>query len=210
MRFDRRVAALTVIWGLPLLACGAAILAADRPARVITPQGSPVWLDPQRALLFDSPAVWVMRRNEFTAPVNYALRIWVVDEHSNVKGTQDYCTYDTIDRASRGGILVPLEIPAVTLHDRAVVAVSGAASERVSWTLRETEREQLDAALAAANGSADRLTLERKNAAPGGWSCSCDCTARAAACERQCGAGRAASTCTRTLDGGCSATCSCR
>src|SRR4029450_11482883 len=85
MRFHRRFAAIAAIWCLPLLACGAALLAADRPARVITPQGSPVWLDPQRTLLFDSPAVSVMRRNEFTAPVNYALRIWVLDERSDVK-----------------------------------------------------------------------------------------------------------------------------
>jgi hypothetical protein len=210
MRFHRRFAALAAIWCVPLLACGAALLAADRPARVITPQGSPVWLDPQRTLLFDSPAVLVMRRNEFTAPVNYALRIWVVDEHSDVKGTLDYCTYDVIGRDTRGQILIPLEIPGVTLRDRAVVAVSAAASERVSWTLRETDRQQLDAVLATAQGSAGPLTFQRQDTAPGGWSCSCDCTALEGACERRCGAGRAAAACSRTLDGGCSATCSCK
>jgi hypothetical protein len=205
-----RLAALGAIWCLPLLVCAAALRAADRPARVITPSGSPVWLDPQRTLLFDSPSLSVMRRNENSAPVHYALRIWVFGERSDVKGTQDYCTYDTIGGNSRGRIVVPLEIPGVTLRDRAVVTVSAAASDRAAWKLRESDRDQLDAALAAAQGSTGRLTLDRQDAVPGAWSCGCDCAALQTACEQRCGAGRAAAACTRTFDGGCSSTCSCR
>ena len=40
---------------LTLLACIVTVFAADRPARVITPQGSPIWLDPLETLVFDTP-----------------------------------------------------------------------------------------------------------------------------------------------------------
>ena len=87
---------------LTLLACSVALFAADRPARVITPEGSPIWLDPQRTLVFDAPSLTVMLRNEHSQPVNYALRLWVLDESTHLKGTQDFCTYDALGGHSRG------------------------------------------------------------------------------------------------------------
>ena len=57
------------VW-LTLFACGVALFAADRPARVINPEGSPIWLDPQRTLVFDAPSLTVMQRNEDSQPVN--------------------------------------------------------------------------------------------------------------------------------------------
>ena len=93
---------------LTLLACSAALFAADRPALVITPQGSPIWLDPQRTLVFDAPSLTVMQRNEHSQPVNYALRLWMFDESTHLKGTQDSCTYDAMGGHSRGRIVVPL------------------------------------------------------------------------------------------------------
>ena len=37
-----------------------------------------------------------MMRNEHSEPVNYALRIWIVDERRRLKGTLDYCTFDVL------------------------------------------------------------------------------------------------------------------
>jgi hypothetical protein len=196
---------------LSLLACGAALFAADRPARVITPDGSPLWLDPQRTLVFDSPSVTVMQRNENSEPVNYALRIWVFDERTRLKATQDFCTYDKMGGHTRGRIIVPLEVDGFSLRDSTVVSVSSAASGKVRWTLREDARGQLDAALAAARGSGGRLTFDEQPAGAAGWSCGCDCQAVEAACEQRCAPlGRASSTCNRTFDGGCSAACTCK
>jgi len=193
-----------------LIAFGAGLVAADRPARVITPQGSPIWLDPQRSLLFDSPAVAVVRRNEFTAPVDHALRIWLFDERFSLKGTQDYCSYETLGRDTRALMLVPVEIPGVTMRDAAVVAVSSAASGRFAWTLRESESAQLGAARSASKGSGGRLSLQRQDAAPEGWQCPCDCAVAEAECGQRCGSGRSASSCTSLLNGGCSSTCTCQ
>jgi hypothetical protein len=204
-----RLAVLAAIVCMPLIAGAAALVAADRPARVITPQGSPVWLDPQRSLLFDSPAVTVIRRNESTAPVDHALRIWVFDERSALRGTQDYCSYETLGRDTRSLMLVPLEIPGVTMRDAAVVTVPAAASDRFAWTLAESEAEQLDAARSAARGPARRLSLQRQEASPEGWQCPCDCAAQQAACGQRCGSGRSTASCTPMLNGGCSATCAC-
>ena len=156
---------------LTLLACITALSAADRPARVITPEGSPIWLDPQRTLVFDAPSVVVMLRNENSQPANYALRIWVFDESSHLKGTQDFCTYDAIGGHTRGWIAVPINITGVTLRDRTVVSVIAASSGQASWSLREDASTQLEAALAAARGSRARLTFQREAATPGGWNC---------------------------------------
>ena len=155
---------------LTLLA-SAALFAANRPARVITPQGSPIWLDPQRTLVFDAPSLTVMQRNEHSQSVNYALRLWVFDESSHLKGTQDFCTYDAMGGHTRGLIVVPIAIAGVTLRDSTVVAVTAAVSGQVSWSLREDERAQLEEALAAIRGSTARLTFQREVAGPGGWNC---------------------------------------
>ena len=156
---------------LTLLACTVALLAADRPAHVITPEGSPIWLDPQRTLVFDTPSLMVMLRNEHSQPVNYALRLWVFDESTHLKGTQDFCTYDAMGGHSRGRIVVPIAIAGVTLRDRTVVSVTTAVSGQASWSLREDARAQLEAALAATRGSTARLTFQREAARPGGWNC---------------------------------------
>jgi hypothetical protein len=201
---SRRTAALT------LLACSVALFAADRPARVITPEGSPIWLDPQRTLVFDAPSLAVMLRNEHSQPVNYALRLWVFDESTHLKGTQDFCSYDALGGHSRVRLVVPIAIAGVTLRDRTVVSVTAAGSGQISWSLREDERAQLDAARAAARGVTARLTFGREAAGPGGWNCPCDCVALEAACEQRCAtAGRASSSCNRTFDGGCSFACTC-
>jgi hypothetical protein len=206
----RGMAMPAVLVGLALMVCGVVLLAADRPARVLTPRGSPVWLDPHRSLLFDSPAVAVTRRNVFTAPVDHALRVWVFDERSALKGTQDYCSYETLGRDTRSLVLVPLEIPGVTVRDSAVVAVSAAASGRVAWALGESESVQLEAARAATRGSGGRLSLQRRDASPAGWECPCNCGLQKTACNERCSSSRAVAACTRMIDGGCSATCVCQ
>ena len=207
----RRYPATSWTAAFTLLACSVALFAADRPARVITPEGSPIWLDPQRTLVFDAPSLTVMLRNEHSQPVNYALRLWVFDESTNLKGTQDFCTYDALGGHSRVLVAVPIAIAGVTLRDRTVVSVTAAVSGQASWSLREDARAQLEAALAAARGSTARLTFQREAARPGGWSCPCDCAALEKACEQRCApAGRASSSCSRTFDGGCSAACTCK
>src|SRR5258707_3492506 len=82
--------------------------AADREARVINPEGSPLYLDPQRAVLFDTPLVWVGIRNEHTAPVSYELRLWIFRSDGTVLGTLDYCTGDVLDRAMRSTLTMPV------------------------------------------------------------------------------------------------------
>jgi hypothetical protein len=207
----RRYPACCLIAALTLLACSVALFAADRPARVITPEGSPIWLDPQQTLVFDTPSLLVMLRNEHSQPVNYALRLWVFDESAQLKGTQDFCTYDAMGGHSRGRILVPIAIAGVTLRDTTVVSVTAAVSGQVSWSLRENARAQLEAAHAAIRSSPGRLTFQREAARTGGWNCPCDCEAVEAACEQRCApVGRASSSCNRTFDGGCSATCACK
>jgi len=211
MRPTRRLIVLATASGLLLLAGGLAFGMADRSAIVITPAGSPVWLDPQRSLFFDTPSVWVMWRNEHTEAINYAVRIWVFDERSRLKGTLDHCTYDRLESHTRGRTLIPLDIPGVTLRHRVVVTISSAASGRFVWRLRETESEQLDAALAAFRGSPRPLSLERTGSSPIAWTCPCDCTVIEPACNAKCAStGRGASACARTFDGGCSASCACK
>jgi hypothetical protein len=171
----RRYPATSWTAALTLLACSVALFAADRPARVITPEGSPIWLDPQRTLVFDAPSLTVMLRNEHSQPVSYALRLWVFDESTNLKGTQDFCSYDALGGHSRVMVVVPIAIAGVTLRDRTVVSVTAAVSGQASWSLREDARAQLQAALAAARGSTARLTFQREATRPGGCSAACTC-----------------------------------
>ena len=206
----RRYSATRLTATLTLFACIVALFAADRPARVITPEGSPIWLDPLRTLVFDAPLLAVMLRNGHSQPVNYALRLWVFDESRHLKGIQDSCTHDAIGGHSRTQIGVPIAIAGVTLRDSFVVSVTAAASGQASWSLREDAPTQLEAALAASRGWTTRLTFQREAASPGKWNCPCDCAALDAACEQRCApAGRASSSCYRTVDGGCSVACTC-
>jgi hypothetical protein len=155
----------TVAWTL-VLAPGD-LISADRPAIVIAAVGSPVWLDPQRALLFDSPGISLMVRNEHSEPVNYALRIWIFDDRARLRGTVDYCTGEVLDRSTRGRVFVPLDIRGVSLRDHAVVAVVGAASARRSWRLQQTDSDQLAGAEAAAKALRGQLSFERSDVAVG-------------------------------------------
>jgi hypothetical protein len=189
---------------------GAVVIPADRPARIITPDGSPIWIDPQRSFFFDAPSLSLMVHNEHSGSVTYALRIWIFDERWRLKRTLDYCTFDALGRATRGRVFIPLEA-GLTLRDRAVVTISSAASGSVRWSLREDELNQLDAALASAKGSTGRLSMDRIERDPDAWSCPCSCAVVEALCDRSCGAtGRAASSCTRTFEGGCAASCTCK
>jgi hypothetical protein len=207
----RRYPATRWTAALTLLACSIGLFAADRPARVITPEGSPIWLDPQRTLVFDTPSLMVMLRNEQSEPVNYALRLWVFDESTQLKGTQDFCSYDALGGHSRASIFVPIAIAGVTLRDRTVVSVTTAASGRSRWSLREDARAQLEAAAVTIRGSTAHLTFDREAAKPGEWNCPCDCAALEGTCEQSCGPlGRASASCNRTFDGGCSFACTCR
>lgn len=181
---------------------------ADRAAIVIAPDGSPLWLDPQRAFLFDSPGVSVVIRNEHSEPVSYALRIWLFDDETRLKGTVDYCTREVMDRATRGRVFVPLDIRGVTLRDRAVVAVVAAASARRSWRLQQTDGDQLAAALSAAKGLQGRLAFEREDVSAD-WQCPCDCTAIQELCNRRCGTRGVVSGCAATRTSACSASCAC-
>jgi hypothetical protein len=193
-----------------VLAHGVALESADRPALVITPEGSPIWLDPQRAVLFDTPAIALMVRNEHGDPVNYALRLWIFDERSRLKGTLDYCTRDVLDRHTRGRILIPLEIQGVTIRDRAVVTVMSASSARDAWRLQQSDTEQFGAALSVSKDLRADLSVVRFDAGPGEWSCPCECSAIEALCSRHCATGRATSACTLMRDFGCSASCTCK
>jgi hypothetical protein len=194
-----------------LLAVAASAAAADRPARVITPDGSPLELDPHRAVLFDSPAVWVGIRNVYSKPINYALRVWIFTSDGALRGTLDYCTGDVLDRAMRSRVQMFLEIKGVTVRDRAVVTVLRAASDGITWTLRDSDAEQFSEARSAANGGGGHLRFERqesRDAQP--WTCPCDCHAIQQACGETCERGAAAFTCAPVNSGVCSASCTCK
>ena len=114
VRVHRGLAAACVACCLLVLGVAGGLVAADRDARVITPSGSPIWLDPWRALLFDSPAVVVMLENRHSAPVTSALRLWMFDAALRLKGSVDYCTIEVLDRNTRGHVFVPLDIADVS------------------------------------------------------------------------------------------------
>jgi hypothetical protein len=193
-----------------LFAGGVGVSPADRPARVITPDGSPIWIDPQFSFFFDSPSLSLMLRNEHSGSINYALRIWIFDDHSRLKGTLDYCTFDALGRDTRGRVFVPLA-PGVIIRDRVVVTISAAASGRVRWSLRQNEADQLEAARTAAKDSPGRLSMDRAESGSDAWSCPCECPVVETLCNGRCAAtGGATSVCTRTFDGGCAASCTCK
>lgn len=193
-----------------LAALGATSDAADRDAKVITPANSPVELDPFRAFLFDTPLLTVTVRNRTSKSVLYSLRVWIFDSDGDLKGTLDYCAGDELGGSMRGRVNVPIDIKGVTLRDRAVVTVMRAGSDRSTWTLSDSDADQLDAARRAANGSAGGLTFEKRDSRePEPWSCPCDCPAVQAGCDRTCPHGAAAFTCA-PFGGTCTASCSCK
>ena len=163
-------------------------------------------------MLFDTPLVWVGIRNEHTAWVSYQLRLWIFRSDGSLRGTLDYCTGDVLDRATRSRVNMPVEIRGVTMRDRAVVTVLRAASGRTTWTLRESDADQLDTARRAADGSGGRLTLDRRDSRDvQPWTCPCDCPAVQAACDRTCtDRGAAAFTCAPVFVAACSASCTCK
>jgi hypothetical protein len=196
--------------GLFLLAWAAGPTAADRDARVITPSGSPVLLDPLRALLFDSPGVAVMLENRHSAPTASALRIWIFDADLRLRGSADYCTVEAMDRNTRGQVFVPLEFAGITLRDHAVVTVSAAGSDQSVWRMREVEAAQLSAARSAARGGPAHLGLVRDDDTSGRWACACDARAIEASCLDRCAdRGLAAHTVT-PFQANCTSSCTCR
>jgi hypothetical protein len=194
-----------------VLALAGGSMAADRDARVITPRGSPVWLDPLRALLFDSPGVLVILENQHSQPVSTALRVWIFDPDLRLKASIDYCAIEQLDRRTRGSVLVPLEVSGITLRDRAVVTVAGAGSAGTTWRIRESDAEQLAAARATAQGWGGRLTLDREDGRSVAWECPCEPATIEASCGERCVEhGPAAHWASRMLNAGCSASCTCR
>jgi hypothetical protein len=197
-----------------VLASAAGLVAADRDARVITPRGSPVWLDPLRALLFDSPGVLVILENQHSQPVAFALRVWIFDPDLRLKASIDYCAIEQLDRRTRGSVFVPLEVSGITLRDRAVITVAGAGSAGAAgttWRIRESDAEQLAAARAAAQNWGGQLTLDRDDGGSVAWECPCEPTTIEASCAERCSErGPAAQWATRMLNAGCSASCACR
>jgi hypothetical protein len=207
------LAAICVVNGL-LLMSAAAPAAADRDARVITPRGSPVWLDPLRALLFDSPGVLVILENRQSQPVSSALRVWIFDPDLRLKASIDYCAIEQLDRRTRGSVFVPLEVSGITLRDRAVITIAGAGSEGTAgttWRLRESDAEQLAAARATAQGWGGQLTFDREDGGSVAWECQCEPAAIEAPCAERCAdRGPAVHWATRMLNAGCLASCACR
>jgi hypothetical protein len=181
---------------------------------VITPRGSPVWLDPLRALLFDSPGVLVILENQHSQPVSSALRVWIFHPDLRLKASIDYCAIEQLDRRTRGSVFVPLEVSSITLRDRVVITVAGAGTTGMAgatWRIRESEAEQLAAARAAAQGWGGQLTLDREDGRSVAWECPCEPAAIEGSCAERCAErGPAEHWTTRMLNAGCSASCACR
>lgn len=185
--------------------------AADRTAGVITPDGSPLFIDPFRATLFDTPALTVSVANRHSEPLSFTLRIWVFDSSSQLRGTMTWCTSTPVDRNMRGVFNIPLEIRGVTARDRGVVTVESAVGTRARWALRETPDDQFAAALSEARGSGGRLSMERlarDDREP--FTCPCECTDVQAGCEKTCPRGSAAFTCSPFDVSSCAAGCTCK
>jgi hypothetical protein len=202
-----RISATVAIATLVALTTGAA----DRTAGVITPDGSPVWIDPWRATLFDTPALWVSITNRHSAPVAFTLRVWVFDQSNQLRGTTSWCVSTPVDRSMRGVFHIPLEIRGVTARDRGVVTVESAVGGRVRWALRETPEEQLAAALDNVRGSSGRLSMERLDRdehEP--FTCPCECPQVQAMCEQTCAHGVGAFACNPMDLNGCAAACTCK
>jgi len=194
-----------------LLSLSGRLGAADRDARVITPNGSPVWLDPWRALLFfDSPGASVILQNRHSATVTWALRVWVFDSDWRLRGSADYCTSEVLDRNTRRQLFVPLDIRGIAALDRAVVTISVVQSGRAVWTLRESEADQLRSARAAAQGSSAQLTMDSQES-QAAWVCPCEAITVGAVCSERCAdTGLVTHQATVLPDTGCSASCTCR
>jgi hypothetical protein len=194
-----------------VLAAGVAD-AADRPAYVIVPTGSPVWLDQGSAILFDSPALSVSVENRHTRPVTFTLRIWIFDQNDRLRGVMDYCVAEPLDRAMRGRFFVPLDIRGITARDRGVVTIAAAASSAESWRLDDPAADQLTAARAEVQRYHGGLSLVRGGPPAAAVPlCPCECPAIQSACEDRCASqGAAAFTCSPNPGGGCSAGCTCR
>ena len=193
-----------------LAVSGTTLPAADRDAKVITPENSPVELDPFKAFLFDTPLLTVSVRNKGNSPVMYALRVWIFEADGDLKGTLDYCVGDELGGGMRWRVNIPIDIKGVTLRDRAVVAVIRAGSGKSTWTLSESDADQLESARRAANGSGSGLRFDRqesRDAVP--WTCPCDCPAVQASCGQICPNGAAAFTCA-PFGGTCTASWSCK
>ena len=182
---------------------GTLLPAADRDAKVITPENSPVELDPFNAFLFDTPLLTVSVRNKGNSPVTYALRVWIFEADGDLKGTLGYCVSDELGGGMRWRVNIPIDIKGVTLRDRAVVAVVRAGSGKSTWTLSESDADQLER-----SGSGLRFDKqESRDAVP--WTCPCDCPAVQASCAQICPNGAAAFTCA-PFGGTCTASCSCK
>ena len=198
---------------LAVIALGAAgAAAADRPAYVIVPTGSPLRLDQSRATLFDTPALSVSVENRHTAPVTFTLRIWIFDPQNRLKGAMDYCVAEPLDRSSRGQSFVPLSVHGITARDRGVVTIAAAQSDARSWQLAESTTDQIEAARAEAQRYSPTLTLAAGTpAAPDAPRCPCVCAAVVSWCDQTCSRTRAdAFTCSPSSAAGCEAGCSCR
>jgi hypothetical protein len=202
-----RICAMVAIAMFVALTAGAA----DRTAGVITPEGSPVWIDPWRATLFDTPALTLSITNRHSDPVAFTLRVWIFDQSNQLRGTTTWCVSTPVDRSMRGVFHIPLEIRGVTARDRGVVTVESAAGGRVRWALRETPEEQFAAALDDVRGSGGRLSMERLDRderEP--IICPCECPQVQATCEQTCVHGLGAFTCTPIDLNGCAAACTCK
>ena len=185
--------------------------AADRTAGVITPDGSPLYIDPWRATLFDTPALSVSITNRHSTPVVFTLRVWVFDQSDQLRGTTTWCMSTPVDPSMRGVFYIPLEIRGVTARDRGVVTVESAAAERVRWALHEGPEEQLAAALDDVRGSGGRLSMERLDRdEQEPFTCPCECPEVQAMCEQTCARGLGAFACTPIDLTGCAAACTCK
>lgn len=202
-----RISAAMALVTIAALSAGAA----DRPAGVITPDGSPLFIDPFRATLFDTPALAVSVANRHSEPLSFTLHIWVFDSSNQLRGTMTWCTSTPVDRNMRGMFNIPLDIRGVTARDRGVVTVESAAGGRARWALRESLEDQLAAALSEARGSGGRLSMERlERDAREPFACPCECPQVEAGCERSCSRGIGAFTCNAFDLTGCAAGCTCK
>jgi hypothetical protein len=146
-----------------------------------------------------------------TVPISRSrFSAWAFVSVADLKGTLDYCVGDELGGGMRWRVNIPIDIKGVTLRDRAVVAVVRAGSGKSTWTLSESDADQLESARRAVNGSGSGLRFDKqesRDAVP--WTCPCDCPAVQAACGQICPHGAAAFTCA-PFGGTCTASCSCK
>ena len=179
----------------------------DREANIILASGMRVSVE--RAIFFDDGGLITLQlRNSGYEIARPRVRIVVLDDHGQLKGTVVYCA-GIVQPGTRQPVVIPLEVRGASTHDRYIVFVEEVLTPRRAYRLRES----LDAALAQARNAADLrgwdLSLTETPRTGEIPECPCECGEAERLAQSACGNDLTAFTCT-PMAPGCSQGATCR